>query len=235
MEQFQLDHATKVIRVDDPSNPLRFIGGLDISFSETNPRRACAYLTIVDAAKANEKKELPIVHKDYLFCQLELEYISGFLGFREVPFYLELLNRIRGKDFFPDVVLVDGFGVMHVREFGSASHLGVLADIPTIGVAKTMISIDGLTEREVRAQCKLLDLQVGDSLPLLGTTGEEKKEWGAALRSSADAVNPIYISIGHRISLETAIEVVKSVCRYRIPEPIRHSDIASRELLRVLR
>lgn len=109
-----------------------------------------------------------------------------------------------------------------------ACHIGVLADLPTVGVGKNLHHVDGLTQSTVREL-----LQAADSpehiLPLIGDSG---CIWGAAMRSSEGSLKPIFISVGHRISLASAIAIVRMTCKFRVPEPIRQADIRSRERLR---
>ncbi|XP_020526866.1 endonuclease V isoform X3 [Amborella trichopoda] len=167
------------------SHRLRFIGGVDISFCKDDPSIACGAIVIVDIAS------MEVVYDDYNLTQLQIPYVPGFLAFREGPVLLELLEKMKlhTKLYYPQLLMVDGNGLLHPRGFGLASHLGVMADLPTIGVGKN------------------------------------------AMRSSEDSIKPIFISIGHRISLETATKVVKMCCKYRIPEPIRQADIRSRAYL----
>ncbi|XP_062447582.1 endonuclease V isoform X5 [Rhea pennata] len=132
---------------------------------------------------------------------------------------------------YPDleVLLVDGNGLLHHRGFGVACHLGVLTDLPCIGVAKNLLQVDGLARDELhREQIRSLQME-GDAFPLTGTSG---KVLGMVLRSCNNSSKPLYISVGHRVCLETAVHLVKSCCRYRIPEPIRQADIRSREYIR---
>ncbi|XP_063207902.1 endonuclease V isoform X5 [Chroicocephalus ridibundus] len=128
-----------------------------------------------------------------------------------------------------EVLLVDGNGLLHPRGFGVACHLGVLTDLPCIGVAKNLLQVDGLVRDELhREQIRSLQRE-GDTFPLTGTSG---RALGMALRSNNNSSKPLYISVGHRVCLETAVRLVKSCCRYRIPEPIRQADIRSREYIR---
>ncbi|XP_040386483.1 endonuclease V isoform X6 [Cygnus olor] len=127
-----------------------------------------------------------------------------------------------------EVLLVDGNGLLHHRGFGVACHLGVLTDLPCIGVAKNLLQVDGLARDELhREQIRSLQ-RGGDTFPLTGTSGNVL---GMALRS-CNSSKPLYISVGHRVCLETAVRLVQSCCRYRIPEPIRQADIRSREYIR---
>jgi hypothetical protein len=90
--------------------------------------------------------------------------------------------------------------------------------------------VDGLTNLEVRNVVAKSNLQAGDVVPLIGSTGQV---WGAALRSHEGSQKPIFISIGHRISLDTAVAVVRCCCLHRVPEPVRQADLRSRDQLRL--
>lgn len=123
--------------------------------------------------------------------------------------------------------------MLHPRQFGIASHLGVLCDIPTIGVAKTFLMIrDELEDvHEVKALCKNKLMKKGDEHRLIGK--KNSVVYGSALRTADNAPNPVFISQGHRISLETAVKVVLATCpKYRIPEPVRAADLESRAYIR---
>jgi endonuclease V len=128
------------------------------------------------------------------------------------------------------VILVDGNGILHNRGFGLASQLGVLLDIPTIGVGKTLLAVDGLNPRAVTQESRQRNLKGGDFIPLIGESGQV---WGATFRATDDSVKPLFVSIGHRISLSTAVKVVSLCCKYfRIPAPIREADLRSRAFVR---
>ena len=221
---YQEENAAKIIKTDIFNiDDVVYIAGLDISFDDSN-RKACAYITVYDCI---QKK---IVYEDYKLCRLAIPYISGFLGFREVPEYLHLLAKIKHTkpDFYPHVLQVDGCGILHHRGFGSASHVGFVTGIPSIGIAKSLLHIDGLNQKECKIRSKVECKDVGDFIYLIGESGTL---YGVALKSSLSADNPIYVSIGHNISLESAIKLTLKTCQYRIPEPIRNSDIKSRNIL----
>ncbi len=219
-ESYQIANASNVIKTNIfDKTKIRYIGGLDISFDKNDPNNACSYLTIYDL------KTHAIVYENYNLCQMNLPYVSGYLGLREVPEYVSLVNAIKNEPFYPDILLIDGFGILHPREFGSASHVGLSLNIPTIGVAKTLMCIDGLSEQQIKKEFRTRCLLKGDYLNLVGKSG---KIYGVALKSADTTQNPIYVSIGHGCSLETAIEIVDKVSLYKIPEPIRNSDIKSK-------
>ncbi|XP_074487233.1 endonuclease V-like isoform X2 [Sebastes fasciatus] len=132
---------------------------------------------------------------------------------------------------YPDleVVFVDGNGLFHYREFGLACHLGVLSGLPCVGVAKNLLQVQGVNKSEEH-QSQIAALQKGgDSFPLTAASG---KVLGKALRSSDKSSKPVYVSVGHKISVDTAVRLTHSCCCYRVPEPIRQADCRSREYLR---
>ncbi|XVF04395.1 hypothetical protein REPUB_Repub05bG0078600 [Reevesia pubescens] len=128
--------------------------------------------------------------------------------------------------FYPQVVMVDGNGLLHPRGFGLASHLGVLVNIPTIGIGKNLHHVDGLTQFGVRKLLEAEENRANDIITLRGSSGII---WGAVMRSTQGLVKPIFVSIGHRVSLDIAIKIVKMTCKFCVPEPIRQADIRSRE------
>ncbi|CAN4095586.1 unnamed protein product [Withania somnifera] len=202
---------------------LNYVGGVDLSFSKDDSSIACGTLVVLDLQTHK------VVYEDSSIVRLHIPYVPGFLAFREAPVLLELLDKMKNSAhrFYPQLLMVDGNGLLHPRGFGLACHIGVLADLPTIGVGKNLHHVDGLTQSRVREL-----LQAADSpenvLPLIGDSG---CTWGAAMRSSQGSLKPIFISVGHRISLDTAVEIVRMSCRFRVPEPIRQADIRSRERL----
>lgn len=224
-EKYQIENAKKVIKHDVfDKTTIRFVGGLDISFDKMCEDKGCAYLTVYDLI---DKK---IIHECHKICTLTVPYVSGFLGFREIPAYNELLDdlKLSSPQFFPELLMVDGFGILHHRDFGSASHIGYEMDLPCIGIAKTLLFVDGLTNTEIKEEYKKKCKNAGDYIELIGTSG---KKYGVALKNTPSTENPVFVSIGHQISIETAIEIVMRTSIYRIPEPIRNSDIKSKLFL----
>jgi deoxyribonuclease V len=141
-------------------------------------------------------------------CRTRFPYAPGYLSFRETPALLAALAGLRRR---PDLILCDGQGLAHPRRFGLASHLGVLLDVPTIGVAKSrLVGTHGPVPEARGAWVPLRD-------------GAETI--GAVLRTRAGA-RPVYVSVGHRVSLETAVEtVLRCAPRYRLPEPVRRAHV----------
>lgn len=192
--------AAQVIRHDAlPATP-RFIGGVDVSCSRFDPtQRVHAAIVVL------EWPGLALVDQAGVTVTAKLPYLTGLLGFREVPAAMEAFARLRVK---PELLFVDGQGIAHPRRFGIASHLGVMLDLPSIGVGKS---------RLVGTPVEPLGDAAGSEARLL----DRGEEIGALLRSRARA-NPLWISIGHRISLPTALRWVRATgTGRRLPEPTR--------------
>ncbi|XWS72895.1 hypothetical protein CRYUN_Cryun02cG0078900 [Craigia yunnanensis] len=219
---------TRLITVDDfpwrlPSpqshshheQELRYVGGVDVSFSKEEPSTACGSLVVLDLHHA-----LSLVYQDYSCITLDVPYVPGFLAFREAPILVHLLEKMKNNDspLYPQVLMVDGNGLLHPRGFGLASHLGVLANLPTIGIGKNLHHVDGLTQSGVR---KLLEAEENRAKDVITLRGSSGFIWGAAMRSTQGSLKPVFVSIGHRVSLDTAIKIVNMTCKFRVPEPIR--------------
>jgi len=216
----------KLIQTDDPVlKDIKYIGGVDISFDKYDSKIGISALVICDI------KTLKIVYEDYKLVTIDEPYIPGFLAFREVNHFVKLIEELKknAPQYIPQVILVDGNGIFHVKGFGLASHLGVLVDIPTIGCGKTVFAVDGITKNKV-ADINYYNLKKkGDSYALYGRS---RKLWGYALRSTKEYDDPMIISVGHKVSNPTALKIVKMVCLYRVPEPVRLADKLSRRLIK---
>jgi len=213
--------------IDWDIDTLRFIGGVDISFIKDNNVDACACLVVLNYP------QLEIVYQKCKMVQLQYPYIAGYLAFREVNPLLELIEELKTeqREIFPQVIIVDGNGILHPRGFGLACHLGVLADIPTVGVAKNFLFVDGMERNDIRDLVRQRCPQGGDYVELVGRSGTQ---WGYALRSTPDSDNPIFVSHGHRLSNSTSVQLIKRLCLYRVPEPTRQADLISRRFIRKL-
>lgn len=130
----------------------------------------------------------------------------------------------------PQVIMVDGNGILHQRMFGSACHIGVVCDIPTIGVAKKLLYVNGLKEDEVEDTIRNKLKNKGDFEYLYESNG--KSIMGAVLRPTSGSKNPIFVSVGHCLCLDTALDIVNSCCDEKIPEPIRQADLRSRQVVK---
>ncbi|WP_223190574.1 endonuclease V [Nonomuraea terrae] len=179
------------------------VAGLDVHYHGDEALTAAA--VVLDAATLAPVEQV-VAHGRAAF-----PYVPGLFAFRELPALVEALERLTVT---PDLLVCDGYGVAHPRGFGLACHLGVLTGLPALGVGKT---------------------------PFVGvheTPGPERGAWtpivhegatvGRALRTRP-GVKPVYVSQGHRVSLDTVTEqVLRLTPRYRLPEPIRHADHLAR-------
>src|SRR5437868_5317883 len=140
------NHVIKIDPTDNFYEKIKYVGGVDISFNKKDPNNCCIYLIVLDF------NTLSVVYEDHIIKTLTIPYVSGFLGFREVVHYEYLIDKLKksNPELVPDIILVDGFGTLHERGYGSASQLGVECLIPTIGSAKTLMCIDGLNEKEIK-------------------------------------------------------------------------------------
>jgi deoxyinosine 3'endonuclease (endonuclease V) len=216
---FNLDNNNN----NNNTTELKYIAGMDISAIKHNPNIAVSALVICD-------RNLKIVYEDYKLVKMDEPYIPGFLAFREVKHLVNLINDLKTNhpEYIPQVILVDGNGILHTKGFGLASHLGVLIDIPTIGCSKNVFNVDGINKIKVKEIANKFLNKGGDYYPLIGDSGEQ---WGWAYRSNDESKNPMIISLGHKISNETALKIVKISTIHRIPQPIRYSDKISRRLI----
>ena len=194
---------------------LKLIGSVDISYSKTDDRKAVAAIIVMTYP------DFKVVYEDYQAeIQVNYPYIPGFLAFKEVPLYKILFTRLQVSkpELWPQVLLVDGNGILHTRMFGAASHIGVQFDLPTIGCAKKTFDVDGLNKPYIKSLEDGNLPTAGSYVNLVGTSG---RIWGASLRTTQESTNPIYVSVSHRICLETAVKIVKmTITNQRIPEPI---------------
>ncbi|QEG34368.1 deoxyribonuclease V [Bythopirellula goksoeyrii] len=174
---------------------IRHVAGVDVSIKNN---RVIAAIVVLDFSS------LEIIASSIHRQPVRFPYVPGLLTFRECPALLPAYEKIRVE---PDLVLVDGQGIAHPRRFGLAAHLGVLLGKPTIGCAKSRL-IGVYEEPHEEAGC-YTDLFDGEELI------------GAVLRTRTN-VKPLFISVGHKIELPTALDLVLNCCRgYRLPEPTR--------------
>ena len=187
----------RVVTKDVLPADIRHVAGIDIGFEDGGKTTKAAVAVL--AFPSLELCEHRVARIPTTF-----PYVPGLLSFREVPAALRVMEMVKQ---LPDVILCDGQGIAHPRRMGLASHLGLALDIPTVGAAKSRLIG---THRAVPKQ-------KGRSVPLLD--GDE--QIGIVLRTRA-AVKPMFVSAGHKVSLETARDLVMGcVTRYRLPETTR--------------
>ncbi|AVZ76474.1 endonuclease V [Streptomyces lunaelactis] len=193
---------TRVV-LDEPGPPpaTGLVTGVDVAYDDERDVVAAAAV-VLDAAT------LTVVEEATAVGRVAFPYIPGLLAFREIPTVLAALESLTAD---PGLVVCDGYGRAHPRRFGLAAHLGVLTGLPVIGVAKNpfVFSYGELGPHR------------GDFAPLLADDGEEV---GRALRTQ-DGVKPLFVSVGHRVSLEGACaHTLHLASRYRLPETTRRAD-----------
>jgi deoxyribonuclease V len=191
----------QVIREGPMPGPGTVIVGVDVGFRGELARAAAVAVRFPDLTPlAQAVAEVPVT----------FPYIPGLLAFREAPAILAALERL---PLSPQVLMVDGHGISHPRRMGIATHLGVYLDLPSIGCAKS----------KLWGRYEMPPDEPGAWSPLWD--GEEMI--GAVLRTQAGA-SPVFVSIGHRISLENAIATVMACVRgHRLPEPTRLAHLAA--------
>lgn len=201
-ERLQLELAPRVCREGRLSNP-RFIAGADISAPDPSGMARAAIVVLT-------YPEFEIVEIEETQGQPNFPYIPGLLSFRESPLVLAAWQKLSVT---PDLLLVDGQGIAHPRRFGIASHLGLLLDIPTIGCAKSRLC----------GTFRTLGTKAGNYTEIT----DKDEVIGVALRTKNNTA-PVYVSIGHKVDLRSAIEWTLKCCKgYRLPEPSRLAHLVA--------
>lgn len=199
------ERLRSLVICEDQLGALHTVAGVDVGFEADGSVTRAAVVVL-------SLPELVVLETSLVRCPTRFPYVPGLLSFREAPAVLQALEQLSA---LPDLLLCDGHGLAHPRRFGIACHLGVLTGLPSIGVAKSLL--------------------VGQHAPVEGLRGawqpllDREQQIGAAL-CTRPGVKPIYVSIGHRLCLESSIEyTLKCVSRYRLPETTRQAhQLASR-------
>ena len=196
------------VKIEPMSKPLQYIAGADISF---NRDEDIVYVGMV----VLKYPEMIEVERVLLIDEATFPYIPGLLSFRETPLLMKVWEKLSVK---PDLIVTDGHGLAHMRRFGVACHFGLLTDTAAIGCAKKIL----VGKHDVLGEEK------GSAAYI-----EDKGEIVGAVLRTRTKVKPVYISAGHKINLEEAIEVMKTCAvDYRIPEPTRQAHLIVNELRR---
>lgn len=205
--KLQRELATKVVE-RDAFERCSFVGGMDVSNNLYDPEKLI-FASCIVCDRQNKK----VVEKSSTHLVQHFPYVTGLLAFREVPALVQAYEKLKIK---PDIIMVDGHGICHMRGLGIASHIGVMLDIPTIGVGKTML---------VGTAQGSLGNEVGSHVPII----YKEKQVAMLVRTKKNA-NPLIISTGHKVSLESALKLVLGMSSgYRLPEPTRQAHIAANE------
>ncbi len=193
------------VRTEPLAGPIRRIAGVDVSYHRPGRQMVGGIVVL-------SWPDLEVVEVVTHTLSVCFPYVPGLLSFRELPVLHRAFRKLSSD---VDLFLVDGQGIWHPRGFGVAAHFGLLVNRPTIGVAKSPL---------VRPE--------GMPGPRRGDVYMETR--GAVVRTRT-GVKPVYVSVGHRITLEEAVAWVLRLSRFRLPEPIRLADRLTREAARTLR
>jgi deoxyribonuclease V len=200
--------------LDEPGPPpgTGRVTGVDVAYDDERD-------VVVAAAVVLDAATLDVVAEATAVGQVSFPYVPGLLAFREIPAVLAALDALPCA---PGLVVCDGYGLAHPRRFGLASHLGVLTGLPTIGVAKNPFTFS-YEEPGTRR---------GSACPLLASEPTGPEEVGRALRTQ-DVVKPVFVSVGHRMSLDNACAHTLALApKYRLPETTRSADSLCRRALK---
>ena len=193
--ELQKKLAKKIILYDD-INPVKKIAGVDVKFLKNSN-------LILGAVLIFSFPDLTLIEAKTCKSKTDFPYIPGLLVFREGPIIEECFKKIKN---IPDLIFYDGHGYCHPRRLGIASHMGILFDLPSIGCAKKKLCGDYQGSLIYRGEYSFLK--------------ENGEIIGAALVTK-DNIKPVFVSQGHKISLNSAIKFTLDVSKFRIPEPIR--------------
>lgn len=183
------------------SKAIRTIAGADVSL---NLYESDIYAGIVVLSYP----ELIPIGRALVKSRTTFPYVPGLLSFREVPALMECFELLQKQGLTPDMVMVDGQGIAHPRRLGIATHFGILADVPTIGCAKSPLFGAYKEPTETGGAEDIIDPRTGEKI-------------GRAFKSK-DRSRPLIVSPGHMVSIEEALEIVKNCIKgYRLPEPTR--------------
>jgi deoxyribonuclease V len=198
--ELQKQLAYEVIRYDDFVEPVKTVAGIDLGYDAKNDTSRAVAVVL-------KFPELELIETAEALLPIQFPYVPGLLSFRETPVAIKALEKL---NLTPDLILCDGQGIAHPRRFGIACHIGLITNIPSVGVAKSLLV----------GKYETLGLTRGNIAPLI----HRNEEIGLALRTK-DKIQPVYVSVGHKISLETAASyVLQCAPKYRLPETTRLAD-----------
>jgi len=196
----QRDLSSRII-LEPPKIEPKLVAGADVSYSKGSDLFFSG-VVVLEISQMNVIEEVTAQGK------VDFPYIPGLLSFRESPILIKAFENLKN---IPDVVILDGQGVAHPRGLGIASHIGLILDTPTIGCAKNILV--GRYEEP--------GIEAGEHTPIIFNG----KTVGAVLRTKRN-VSPVFVSPGHKMDIQTAIDIVMKTCRgYRIPEPTRQAHL----------
>ena len=197
----QLRLSKQIIQEDTLPETIEYVAVVDIAYTKD---------TSIGAVAVFDLARLSLIESQAVHVKTRFPYIPPLLSFREIPPAYAAIKKLQTQ---PDVILVDGQGIAHPHRLGFAAHLGLAINRPTVGVAKSLLC--GKVEPVDEHEWNFL---------------QDKGEIIGAEVVTKSGTKPIYVSVGHQVSLRRAIEIVRSCTRtYRIPEPIRRAHILANE------
>jgi len=231
----------------------KLVGSISLSATQEEPDLAHLALVVYDtednkvihkvtkAINLGDYKDLKLTH-DYIneyfpdqeeeLFPLDLDdkinsipYITNFLAFREVEPYAEIILGLE-PHLRPKLIITEGGGRLHPRRCGLATHLGLLIDIPVIGLAKDLLEVGKWNRGQIKEQ--VADLEDGQSIDL----DYEDEIVGKALKP-VESSRIVYVSAGNNISIETSLKLIKELSDFRIPEPLRAACLEARQARRL--
>lgn len=216
----RVDETNSIIDYQD----VQYVVGMSIANDKEDETKLVCGLCVYDFQDGKKK---------YSFAKVfdtDIPYMSGYVGFRESVVYEEMYKNlmINKPQYSPDVIMLNTYGRLHPRKAGCACHVGVDLGVPVIGIGQTILNVDGLVEHEIKKKFKEECTEEGDFSLLKGKSGYI---YGAALRTTEASENPVHITIGNKISLQTAINITLNCCINRTPEPIRGSNKIAKDTL----
>ncbi len=214
LQEIQRDIRARMILVPD-KREYRTLGGIDLSYA--GAQGVAAYVRL-------DLNSLRVLDTQTLAQQVRFPYIPSYLAFRELPVMLALLQKLKAQNALADMTFVDGTGTLHHRQAGIASQLGVMLDIPTIGITKSLLHGEPDKDPTALAPGEICPIRIGGV------------QAGAAIRPSNGA-EPFFVSVGHRVDLETALELTLRALPSgsSLPEPIQCAHQASRQAAQALK
>lgn len=201
LKKEQLKLAKKVSIVDGVKS-IKTIAGADQAYIEGN---------VISAIAVCDYKTLKVIEEKHAVVDAKVPYKSSFLFYKDGPAVIEAFNKLENK---PDVLVIGANGILHPRRIGMASHIGILLDVPIIGITKRLM-LGEIRENTIYVE-------------------KEARGYGLITREHA---KPIYVSPGHKISLKTSLEIIKNIIRFphKLPEPLhiahKYSSKIRKELM----
>ncbi|MBW2980724.1 endonuclease V [Candidatus Woesearchaeota archaeon] len=192
----QISLAKKVICRDE-FDKVKLVGGVDQAFVGDE---------IISTIVVCDYKTMEQVEEKHAVVKATAPYIPGYMAYREAPAIVEAYGKLEKK---PDVLIVEGNGILHPRRIGMASHVGIVLDIPTIGIVKNLL-LGEVIDREIMV-------------------GNEVRGFELMTKEHA---KPVYVSIGHKITLGSSVRIVKECMVYphKLPEPVHLAHKKANEL-----